>query len=294
MNGRTFSIGTFVLARVLASILLFMAATMRAYQLSTEYPEYATSLWESRVFLVFLTQVQICLGLWLFVGVYPIWSRIVSLGIFAEFALYSLIQAFIGQRSCGCFGRFEVSPWITFALASLVVALMAHGRPAEVLNKPDKTDYGRVHLFVGLMVLISIPTFVNSVVYWPSSPMLALRRDRRLGSVISMDEKAPTTDHLLHVLSTNTRLRFSADSSLLQLEAQYGRIGPTKMTPWQLMEGVALLQRSPARWDKVTDGYHLRGVAWFGTRYTPWLISSAAALCYYLVVNRKQRRGDSG
>ena len=39
----------------------------------------------------------------------------------------------VGQPSCGCFGRVEVSPWISLSLDLAAVALLAVFRPANVL-----------------------------------------------------------------------------------------------------------------------------------------------------------------
>jgi hypothetical protein len=74
-------------------------------------------------------ELEVVLGLWLLSGKHPIGSWLTALATFAVFAAVSSYQAWIGQASCGCFGKLSVAPEkaLTIDLAALAALLV--GRP---------------------------------------------------------------------------------------------------------------------------------------------------------------------
>src|SRR5207249_8212034 len=80
-------------------------------------------------FQVGLIEFEILLGIWLLSGKSPIGSWIVALAGFASFAAVSSYLGWIGQASCGCFGRLSVNPWVAFGLDVVVIAILLVGRP---------------------------------------------------------------------------------------------------------------------------------------------------------------------
>ena len=60
----------------------------------------------------------------------------------------------VGQPSCGCFGRVEVSPWISFSLDMAAVTLLIVFRPANVLaSRPIAWQPVAAMLALGGLVL---------------------------------------------------------------------------------------------------------------------------------------------
>lgn len=83
---------------------------------------------------------EVFLGLWLWSGKNAIGSWLTSLITFTVFAGVSFYQGWVGQTSCGCFGRVSINPWYTFGADLLVLALLIVGRPDL---KPLWTTPGR-------------------------------------------------------------------------------------------------------------------------------------------------------
>ena len=72
---------------------------------------------------------EVFLGVWLWLAKSPLGSWLTSLVTFAAFAGVSFYQGWVGQTSCGCFGRLTINPWYTFGADLLVLALLVVGRP---------------------------------------------------------------------------------------------------------------------------------------------------------------------
>lgn len=75
-------------------------------------------------------EAEAIVGLWLLVG----WARraawLVAVGLFAVLAVVSLYLGLIGQNSCGCFGRIQVSPWGSLALDGVCLLSLLIWRPS--------------------------------------------------------------------------------------------------------------------------------------------------------------------
>ena len=73
-------------------------------------------------------------GIWLLSGRAPLTARWVAVAMFSLFAGINGYKAANHYPTCGCFGRFEVSPVLTAALdTGVVIALMA-SRPSRPLS----------------------------------------------------------------------------------------------------------------------------------------------------------------
>ncbi len=76
-----------------------------------------------------IIEFELFLGLWLWSGKNAAGSWISAVVTFAVFAVVSFYQGWVGQSSCGCFGRLSVNPWYAFGLDVLVLAALVVGRP---------------------------------------------------------------------------------------------------------------------------------------------------------------------
>ena len=68
---------------------------------------------------------EIVFGLWLLVGLHPYWSWWLLVGCFITFLGVSFNRAVAGESSCGCFGRFHIDPWYTFAFDAGTILVLA-------------------------------------------------------------------------------------------------------------------------------------------------------------------------
>ncbi len=121
--------------------LLLVAAALKIYGFGTT-PVGPIGIFSSPSFQVGLIEFEILLGIWLLSGKAPIGSWIVAIAGFASFAAVSFYLGWIGQASCGCFGKLSVSPWYAFGidLASVL---------GFVLARPDLSRI-RANFVVGL------------------------------------------------------------------------------------------------------------------------------------------------
>ena len=77
-------------------------------------------------------QTEIVLGTWLILGMARRTAWTMALILFAIMAVASLWLAIQGQSDCGCFGSIHVSPWLTFAIDMVSIALLILTRPKRL------------------------------------------------------------------------------------------------------------------------------------------------------------------
>ncbi len=73
-------------------------------------------------------------GVWLLSGLARQAAALTGVTLFAVLGAVSLYLGLIGQSSCGCFGRIEVSPWWTLAadvFCAGALAVASFGRRAD-------------------------------------------------------------------------------------------------------------------------------------------------------------------
>jgi Methylamine utilisation protein MauE len=90
-------------------LLLLAAAGLKAYGLSADSVA-RMGIFSTPEFQLAVIEFELFLALWLLSGIRPLGSWMVALTIFIGFAGVSFYQGWIGQSSCGCFGRLSVSP----------------------------------------------------------------------------------------------------------------------------------------------------------------------------------------
>jgi hypothetical protein len=105
--------------RFTAAWLLISAAILKAIQLLNEV---AVGVVGHASMFVRTSQIvfEIALAVLLLANAYQGRLRRITAVVFAGFAVYSLLLASHGGKSCGCFGDLKVDPWSTFAIDSIV------------------------------------------------------------------------------------------------------------------------------------------------------------------------------
>jgi hypothetical protein len=123
---RSFSMpGGFLVVRWLLGILLLAAAALKVAGLGVAAVG-PIGIFSAPAFQVGVIGFEVFLALWLLSGRNPIGSWLLSLTAFTAFAGVNAYLGWIGQASCGCFGRLAVNPWYVFALdVGILVALVA-------------------------------------------------------------------------------------------------------------------------------------------------------------------------
>jgi hypothetical protein len=120
----------FAIVRIVAALLLLVAAGLKAHQLATE-PVVAAGFLESRWFLIAVVEFELFLGIWLVSALLPRATRFASIICFSVFACVSLLKALSGAATCGCFGSVAVNPMYTSALDFAMVLLLVYWHPGE-------------------------------------------------------------------------------------------------------------------------------------------------------------------
>ncbi len=109
-------------------VLLLITAALKAHGLALG-PLSEDSFLSSPRLQVSAIEVEALLGFWLLVGWWQRGAWMASLGLFGAFAGLSLCLGLMGQRSCGCFCRVSVNPWLTFGVDVLALVALVLWRP---------------------------------------------------------------------------------------------------------------------------------------------------------------------
>lgn len=111
-------------ARIFIAALLLSAAVVKAYGVFTGTAE-PMPLFPSLRAQMLVIEAEGLLGFWLLSGRYLSLARYVALLFFTGLAAVSFSLGLEGESSCGCFGRIQVNPWLTFAVDMVAIAALA-------------------------------------------------------------------------------------------------------------------------------------------------------------------------
>lgn len=113
--------GSQIVAKLLG-IFLLVTAGLKIHGLIVDpygQENFLTTPWMQ----LLVIEVEVLLGLWLLSGIQQRLALFASLIVFIGFACLSFYLAWQGQEDCGCFGKVKVSPWLTFGLDVVIVAI---------------------------------------------------------------------------------------------------------------------------------------------------------------------------
>jgi hypothetical protein len=113
---------------ILLGVLLLAAALLKVNGLATD-PVGRIGVFGSAEFQVAVIEFELFLAAWLLTGLAPMGSWLVAFATFSGFAAVSAYQGWIGQSSCGCFGRLSVSPWYALSIDIIILAGLLIARP---------------------------------------------------------------------------------------------------------------------------------------------------------------------
>src|SRR5215212_9209430 len=102
-----------VVSRLLG-IILIAAGVLKLADLPSLAPSHPAVATTGSIWAI----LEIIGGSWLLAGLYPQATWWVTVVGFTTLLGLSLEKAAIGAKSCGCFGKAAVSPWVTVAIDS--------------------------------------------------------------------------------------------------------------------------------------------------------------------------------
>jgi hypothetical protein len=118
--------------RVVVALVLLVAAATKCHQCCTG-PIPGSGILSARWFVICLVEAEWLgsLGLLLLAGILPKPAWAAALACFSAFALVSLGKGLAGEASCGCFGRWELNPFLTATTDAAIVASLLRWRPKQ-------------------------------------------------------------------------------------------------------------------------------------------------------------------
>ncbi|MBI1902704.1 MAG: hypothetical protein HYS13_16515 [Planctomycetia bacterium] len=122
---------SFLIVRLAAAFILLIAASLKlhAWLVGDAAP---SSLGDPHWQLALILG-EFALAAWLLSGRAKVGSWAATVLCFSAFAGVSIAKALAGAPSCGCFGSFDVSPWVTGAIDVAVVAALCLWRPGQAV-----------------------------------------------------------------------------------------------------------------------------------------------------------------
>lgn len=150
------------IVRWIAGVILILAAILKGHELFTT-PAAEKGILSNRWLLIGLIEFEWILGVLLLSGLMTrvTWATaVVAFGIFTCIAGY---MAWIGETSCGCFGKAKVDPRITMAVDAMLFAALLIWRPRGAV--PESLRWGlRPALTWALIATVALPAGIGMVV----------------------------------------------------------------------------------------------------------------------------------
>jgi hypothetical protein len=132
-------------------LVLLSAAAIKVF-----YPaEVISRPFDSKWIAMVLAELELFLGLWLWIGLWAAASRLTMLALFSAFAVFNWTEAQAGAVSCACLGGIGLSPWMALGLDAVVVALLLCWRPlAASIGTRGQVGLGTLIFSLGAVIAI--------------------------------------------------------------------------------------------------------------------------------------------
>lgn len=118
--------GSGAIARLLCAAVLISAAVLKWHAVAfAALPSQSNLVFGSRALTQLLLLYELTLATFLVAGVLIPQVLALAMLTFSAFAAISLMRSLQAETSCGCFGALEMSPWISLAICSALVAISA-------------------------------------------------------------------------------------------------------------------------------------------------------------------------
>jgi hypothetical protein len=151
-------------SRILAVVLL-ITGTVKAHGVLTG----ADLSWTSAV----ISGFEISLGAWLILGLYPVWTRVVTLVFFVALLNVAISWVVEGRASCGCLGKVHLKPWyaVVFDAVAVMWLIASYHTSGQVLR--DRRT--RLASFAVLSGVVCLTLFGRTISRTNSEPSERVR-----------------------------------------------------------------------------------------------------------------------
>jgi hypothetical protein len=143
--------------------LLIVAAVLKLSARVFE-PVQRMGLFSLQSIQVGIVNLEIILALWIWSRLYSSLSWLTTFTVFACFAGVSGYQGWLGESSCGCFGKLPVHPWVALGLDLGVLLALLAARPGweelreeshHLRSRLDKKTLLLPAVALGLFILVA-------------------------------------------------------------------------------------------------------------------------------------------
>jgi hypothetical protein len=111
---------------MILGLVLLVAAGLKLHQQTHVPPQLHQGWMESSPLILPLAGCELVLGALLISGIWMAKARKIAIVAFSAFAVVAIAEGIGRQRSCGCFGAVQISPWYTaiFDICALTILLL--------------------------------------------------------------------------------------------------------------------------------------------------------------------------
>lgn len=149
------------ISRMLGLVLL-LAGILKAYDAPIDLAGPSEGTWDNQGMRAGELAGEILFGSWLLVGMFPRATWWMAIGSFVGLLGIAFDKALAGETSCGCFGRFPIHPWYTFAFDALAILGLTVAQP----TKTTETNVGRSHWRWAALAGLIMATFGGLQAAW--------------------------------------------------------------------------------------------------------------------------------
>ena len=161
----------------MVGFVLLAAATLK-----TLYPPPSLPL-RSPWFPIGLAEIELSVGVWLWIGVWPAGSRLISLTLFWGFAVFNWAEGAKGAVSCACFGPINLTPYLAALLDILMIVVLSIWRPEPVPKSLGRVRSQGAILILWLLLQLLIGVAAGKKSFREGPGLVASPTDVDLGTV---------------------------------------------------------------------------------------------------------------
>lgn len=186
-----------LLVRLLLAGLLLVTASLKVLS-PAESATMAVAYNIPPLLTAMVVQVELALGALLLFGCWPKRVLLAAAVMFALFGAFSTYRGFAGYESCGCFGSFQVNPWITTTLDGVLLLLSAWAAwksPAKCHHELKRfyragSVYAAMGLLAAVGMIVSAPSSLADAAFADANGLIVLEPETWIGKPF------PLTSHL--------------------------------------------------------------------------------------------------
>ena len=121
-----------------------------------------------------VVNAEFALSLWLLSGAYPRTARYAAGGCFSLFLAVAIRDVLEGRESCGCFGNFNVRPWVTGLFDLSVMGCLIAFVPGQSRHTVRALITAALFLSVAIPITIAMHSAANQTHLMLSPPVVDL------------------------------------------------------------------------------------------------------------------------